>query len=679
MFRLISILLIVSLPIIAFGNIDDMKTAIDRDDLVKVKIILKSDRGLLEQKIDEYLTPLNYAAVKNMTDIGKFLIDYGANINAPDKEGSIPIHNSAAKGNYELTKYLIEKGSNINYKDINGVTPSYFASASGNLQLIKYMEENGADFENISPSGVTPLHFAASNGNNQMLKYFIDKGFDVNAKNTAGQTPIVWAVARNNVEAIKLLKDNSADINYVDEHEQNLLFIAASRKAKESFELLLSYGLDINSKDKYDQTPLTNAVHSGKEMVEYLLEKGAEPAPIECMNGNTCRIEGNTPLHGAMYANDLEVVKALVDHKAPVNIQDKDGVTPLAIAVRNGSADIVKFLLDEGADPNLKDNILEQAPLHIASSKGYKDIVDILLEKGVDVNLEDGQDQTALYLATFHNNKSVVKSLLQKGADTNDLKSMNSYKDIKNDEAKIWFLGHSGWAIKTKDHLLIFDYFESSRATKPDEPNINNGYLDPEQLKDENIIVFISHSHQDHYQASLFDWEKKYPNVKYVVGFDPKKEVKNLNIVEGRKNINIDGVEIITVPSTDSGVGFLIKTNGLTIFHPGDHANMSRELNGPYVKEIDYLASLTDKVDISFFPVTGCNFRDKISLKMGVKYAIDKLNPKTVFPMHCGNNEAQLKTFIDESIAEGIIANFKCATCKGDNFIFKNGDIVYNY
>ncbi|MDA3885346.1 MAG: ankyrin repeat domain-containing protein [Candidatus Delongbacteria bacterium] len=679
MFKLLGMILLISLPIVSLASVNDLKEAIDQDDLLKVKILLKTDKNLLEKNIDEYLTPLNYSASNSKTEIAKFLIDNGANINATDKEGSIPIHNSAAKGNYELTKYLIEKGTDINYKDLNGVTPLYFAFVSGNFQLIKYMIDKGADYTNFSSSGITPLHFATSNGNSQILKYLIKKGLDVNVKSAAGQTPIVWAVARNNVEAIKLLKENNADINYVDEHKQNLLFIAASRKAKESFELLLSYGLDINSKDKYNQTPLTNAVYSGKEMVEFLLEKGAEPAPIECMNGNICKIEGRTPLHNAISSNDVEVVKLLIKYKAPVNIQDEEGITPLILAIRNGSEEIVKVLLKNGADVNLKENVLGQTPLHIAASKGYQDIVELLLENGSEVNSGDNQGQNALYLATFHKNKNVVKSLLQKGADTKDLKSMNSYTDFRNGEAKIWFLGHSGWAIKTKDHLLVFDYWEDNRVTKPDEPNLNNGYLDPEQLKEENIIVFISHSHQDHYQASLFDWEKKYPNVKYVVGFDPKKEVKNLNIVEGRKNIKIDGVEIITVPSTDTGVAFLVKTNDLTIFHPGDHANMSRELNGPYVKEIDYLATLNNNVDISFFPVTGCNFQDKVSLKMGIKYTIDKFNPNTVFPMHCGNNEGKLKVFIDESKAEGIKANFKCATCKGDNFIYQNGDIVYKY
>ncbi|MDA3837449.1 MAG: ankyrin repeat domain-containing protein [Candidatus Delongbacteria bacterium] len=679
MYKLLCMILLVSLSIASLASVADLKEAIDNDDLIKVKILLKSDKNLIESKIDAYLTPLNYAAINSKTKIAKILIDNGANINAPDKEGSIPIHNSASKGNYELTKYLIEKGTDLNHKDLNGVTPLYFACVSGNFQLIRYMTEKGADVTNLSANGLTPLHFAASKGNLEMLKYFIKKGLDVNAKSVAGQTPMLYAVARNNVEVIKLLKEQNADINYVDEHEQNLLFIAALRNAKESLELLLSYGLDINSKDKYNQTPLKNAVFSGKEMVEFLLKNGAEPAPIECMNGNICKIEGRTPLHNAMSSNDVEVVQLLIDYKAPVNIQDEDGITPLILAIRNGSEDIVKILLNNGADTNLKENVNGQSPLHIASSKGYQGIVELLLENGADVNSKDNNDNNALYLATFHKNKNVVKSLLLNGADTKDLKALNNYTDYKNGEAKIWFLGHSGWAIKTKDHLLVFDYWEDVRIIKPEQPNINNGYLDPEQLKDENIIVFISHSHQDHYQASLFDWGKKYPNVKYVVGFDPKKDVKNISIVEGRKTIKIDNVEIITVPSTDTGVGFLVKTNDLTIFHPGDHANMSRELNGPYVKEIDYLATLNNNVDISFFPVTGCNFQDKVSLKMGIKYAIDKFNPKTVFPMHCRNNEGSLKQFVDEATAEGIKANFKCATCKGDNFIFKNGDIVYNY
>ena len=45
------------------------------------------------------------------------------------------------------------------------------------------------------------------------------------------------------------------------------------------------------------------------------------------------RIEGRTPLHLALQANQPVVVKALLDHKASVNIKDDYDNTPLHTAV----------------------------------------------------------------------------------------------------------------------------------------------------------------------------------------------------------------------------------------------------------------------------------------------------------------------------------------------------------
>ena len=118
MFKLLGMLLLVSMPIVSLASVTDLKEAIDKDDLIKVKIILKADKALLEQKIDEYFTPLNYAAVNSKTKIAKFLIDFGADLNAKDKEGSSPLQNSAAKGNFKISKHLIDKGAEVNFKDI---------------------------------------------------------------------------------------------------------------------------------------------------------------------------------------------------------------------------------------------------------------------------------------------------------------------------------------------------------------------------------------------------------------------------------------------------------------------------------------------------------------------------------------------------------------------------------
>ena len=80
----------------------------------------------------------------------------------------------------------------------------------------------------------------------------------------------------------------------------------------------------------------------------------------------------------------------------------------------------------------------------------------------------------------------------------------------------------------------------------------------------------------------------------------------------------------------NGGVGFLIRTDGITIFHSGDHFNDGAKLKESFTFKIDYLAKLTNKVDFAFI----C---DPYELqRKGVYYSINKLRPKVMFPVHAG-------------------------------------------
>jgi metal-dependent hydrolase (beta-lactamase superfamily II) len=84
---------------------------------------------------------------------------------------------------------------------------------------------------------------------------------------------------------------------------------------------------------------------------------------------------------------------------------------------------------------------------------------------------------------------------------------------FKEREAKIWYLGHSGWAIRTKNHLLIFDYCRHGRKMLSNPAQSFGATNYP-------LYVFVSHQHRDHFDTGIFDWEKAYKNIHYIIGWN---------------------------------------------------------------------------------------------------------------------------------------------------------------
>lgn len=256
----------------------------------------------------------------------------------------------------------------------------------------------------------------------------------------------------------------------------------------------------------------------------------------------------------------------------------------------------------------------------------------------------------------------------QKKEDIKDLLE----KKLEEKEAIIWYLGHSGCAIKTKNHLLIFDYVET--GIKPEKPSLTNGYINPSEIKDQHVFIFVTHEHADHYSRSIFDWEKSIRDITYIFGWQAVTEQKYV-CIGPRQRKKIDDMEISTISSTDSGVGFLIKIDGLVIFHAGDHAHWGGRME-PFTKEIDYLDKSENDFDIAFFAIATGTGQRRDSITEGVFYAMEKLKPKAIFPMHAGGNEHLYEEFAHEAEKKKIRINVHYAKNKGGVFFYKNGRIM---
>jgi ankyrin repeat protein len=376
---------------------------------------------------------------------------------------------------------------------------------------------------------------------------------------------------------------------------------------------------------------------------------------------------------------EFNMVKNLVTNGAKINVYNSDGYTPLLLATRNGNTEVVKYLVDNGAFLNQKDKNLGYTELLIAASLGKKELVSYFIEKGADPSITTKDGKTAMDLAWYYGHKNIAYTLLADGTNDAKLKELVNQpqplqETLADREATVWFLGTSGWAIKTKNHFLIFDYFFDSMKPAPADSSLASGYIAPLELKGQNITVFSSHRHLDHYSKNILKWKESLPDINYVLCFKtPDATSEEYTYIPIHEEKTVSGMKITTLKSTDMDGGYLVEVDGLTILHPGDLANGEDKLMKAYTDEIDRIAAKGLKIDLAFSPITGCSLGTPEQVKSGVLYMVDKLRPNLFIPMHANSPTDRFKKFADEMSTSNPNQKVQVVVQKGDRFTYKNG------
>ncbi len=225
---------------------------------------------------------------------------------------------------------------------------------------------------------------------------------------------------------------------------------------------------------------------------------------------------------------------------------------------------------------------------------------------------------------------------------------------MKEIQAKIYYIYHSGFAIKTKNHFLIFDYYKE--PIENDETHKPLAILSPENIKEmKNVFVFASHSHEDHFNSSILNWENYNSNIQYILSKDIKinKNKPNYNFIEEGEEKLFEDVYVKAYGSTDIGISFLVKVDGLTIFHAGDlnwwHWKED-SLEEQSIAESSFKAHIEKlkeekSIDIAFFPVDP---RLEESYYIGGEYFAKEIQPKLLIPMHFGDDVDITKEFANK-------------------------------
>lgn len=216
---------------------------------------------------------------------------------------------------------------------------------------------------------------------------------------------------------------------------------------------------------------------------------------------------------------------------------------------------------------------------------------------------------------------------------------------------KITHLFHSGYAVETANFFLIFDYYQPVPGKNL---SISEGIITSDYLKTKkNILVFVSHSHADHFDPGILEWAKENPEITYILSSDVKTNTSKLNcqILSAYEKISVGQVSIATFGSTDQGISFFVELDDLCIFHAGDlnwwdwtgeSLGERKTAEVAFKTEIEKIAQQITKIDIAFFPV---DRRMEESYSKGAEYFATKFHPKLLVPMHFGKDFAATKAF----------------------------------
>lgn len=372
--------------------------------MLKLLLIHGADANIKDLHGDTLLWYVCYD--KQLTEI---LLKHGADINIKNSQGRTALHLATRFARDNVAKWLLAHGADVNAKDdYYGQTPlfhairsyeRYFVSASAPVRAPHPVAASDSrqaelassltpitsadDLNNAFPSGLDVSNSKAT------VKLLLAHRADVKATDRQGQSTLHVAPTKDIAE---LLLAHGASVNAKRTDEATALHLASVYGRKEVVKVLLAHGADVSARTKDGITPLHYA--KGAEVVKLLLASGA--------NVNALDSGGNSPLY---MADEQAVIELLLEHGATLNTRNNIGQTPLLRVIRTyisnlpghglmsgplgddivvahgGNIDVINALLEHGADVNLDDRDLNMPLFYVREAikdRSYEKVVDLL-------------------------------------------------------------------------------------------------------------------------------------------------------------------------------------------------------------------------------------------------------------------------------------------------------------
>jgi ankyrin repeat protein len=325
---------------------------------------------------------------------------------------------AAKQGEVDQVLIQLQAGADVNARDSGQRTALLHAVRGGQLAVVRALIEAGAALDARDQEGRTALTEAARRREAMPALDLVAAGADVNLTDKDGWTALMWAAKEGTLAAaraiIRSAKQSSLDALA---KETSALSLAAERGRHALVRALIDAGAGVRKPEIGGRALQLAAQEEHVDVVRALMEA---KAPLGFSGW-----ENEPPLHAAAARGQWVVVEALLEAGLDPEQVDRSGQTALMKAAASGHEKAVASLLRLGAAPELADRDGWTALMHAAAhpSSGSVPAIRDLLRAGAAVNRRAGPDgKTPLMIAAEKGNELATDELLRSGAQA-DLQS----------------------------------------------------------------------------------------------------------------------------------------------------------------------------------------------------------------------------------------------------------------